>query len=109
MRRVPSGTPVWRATSRIVRAPGTSSGGGLGGGARLPEAETHAALGGAEGDALHAGDLLAREAAPVGEQERLALVVRKLLERAEQGEGALAADDRLRGPLPARHPGGRPL
>src|SRR3954449_10354404 len=95
MRRVPSGTPVWRAISRIVRASGTSSGGGLQGGARLAQAEAHAALGGAERDALDAGDLLAREAAAVGEQECLALVGRELVEGVQQGERSLAADHGL--------------
>src|SRR5690349_11479927 len=108
MRSVPSGTPVWRATSRIVRASGTclrSLGRGLEGGARLAEAQSHAALGGAERDALDLGDLLTREAATVGEQEGLALVVRELVQRAEQGERALAPDDRLGCGLGGGHEG----
>src|SRR3954467_6697679 len=103
MRRVPSGTPVWRAISRIVRASGTSSGGGLQGRAGLAEAESDAALGGAERDALDAGDLLAREAAAVREQERLALIRGKAIEGAEQVERALAADHGLGGGLGRGH------
>src|SRR3954466_5860411 len=102
MRSVPSGTPVWRATSRIVRTSGTCSGGGLEGGARLEEAQPDAALGGAERHALDAGDLLAREAAAVGQQKRLALVFRELVEGAQPGERALAGDHD-----PARRLGGR--
>src|SRR4051794_41568274 len=100
MRSVPSDTPVSRATSLMVKTGSTPlRGQRLHVLARAPEAESDAALSGAERDLLDPRDLARREAAAVGEQQGVALVARERLEHAEQALRALAADHRLGGGL----------
>src|SRR3954447_6647595 len=91
MRRVPSETPVSRATSRIVMLPLTLSGRHrVEAPPRPSPAEPHPALRGSERDAADPRDLLRGEPATVGQQQRVALVAREGLAHAQQRARSLA-------------------